>query len=84
MTGSTGGLAVVPEPVARPRRCLLVEDSRVIRKVAHRIISGLGYQVIQVADPDEPEWISGLVWSQNPAPGTVVEPGTVITLRVAP
>ena len=30
------------------------------------------------ADPDEPDWISGLVWSQDPAPGTVVEPGAVV------
>jgi len=45
---------------------------------------GLGYQIVEVADPDEPEWTSGLVWSQDPAPGTVVEAGTVVTLRVAP
>jgi len=45
---------------------------------------GLGYQVIRVADPDEPDWISDLVWSQDPAAGTVVEPGTVMILRVAP
>jgi len=45
---------------------------------------GLGYQIVEVADPDEPEWTSGLVWSQDPAPGTVVEAGAVVTLRVAP
>jgi len=45
---------------------------------------GLGYQIVEVADPDEPEWTSGLVWSQDPAPGTVVEAGAVIILRVAP
>ena len=45
---------------------------------------GLGYQIVEVADPDEPEWTSGLVWSQDPAPGTIVEAGAVITLRVAP
>ena len=45
---------------------------------------GLGYQIVEVADPDEPEWTSGLVWSQDPAPGTVVEPGAVVILRVAP
>ena len=45
---------------------------------------GLGYQIVEVADPDEPEWTSGLVWSQEPAPGTVVEAGAVVTLRVAP
>ena len=45
---------------------------------------GLGYQIVEVADPDEPEWTSGLVWSQDPAPGTVVEAGAVVILRVAP
>jgi two-component system chemotaxis response regulator CheY len=44
-----------PVPVAppRPRRCLLVDDSRVIRKVAHRIISDLGYQVIEAENGEE-------------------------------
>ena len=42
-------------PAAPPRqqRCLLVEDSRVIRKVAHRIVSGLGYQVIEAENGEE-------------------------------
>ncbi len=47
----------VPMPVAaapsRPRRCLLVDDSRVIRKVAHRIISDLGYQVTEAENGEE-------------------------------
>jgi two-component system chemotaxis response regulator CheY len=45
----------MPEPAAPPRqlRCLLVDDSRVIRKVAHRIISGLGYQVIEAENGEE-------------------------------
>ena len=65
---------VVPEVVERPLATVmpLLESL------------GLGYQVIRVADPDEPDWISDLVWSQDPAAGTVVEPGTVMTLRVAP
>jgi len=55
-------LAVAPPPVAplpvaapppRPRRCLLVDDSRVIRKVAHRIIAELGYQVIEAENGEE-------------------------------
>jgi two-component system chemotaxis response regulator CheY len=37
----------------RPRRCLLVDDSRVIRKVAHRIISDLGYQVTEAENGEE-------------------------------
>ncbi|MES2057567.1 MAG: response regulator [Pseudomonadota bacterium] len=47
----------MPLPVAavpsRPRRCLLVDDSRVIRKVAHRIISDLGYQVTEAENGEE-------------------------------
>ena len=45
---------------------------------------GLGFSVIVVADPDQPEWESGLIWSQEPAPGAVVNPGTVLELRVTP
>jgi hypothetical protein len=65
---------VVPEVVERP----LATVTPLLESL------GLGYQVIRVADPDEPDWISDLVWSQDPAAGTVVEPGTVMTLRVAP
>ena len=76
-------VTVEPPPMARVVVPELLE--RVLFTVTPLLESlGLGYQVIHVADPDEPEWISGLVWSQDPAPGTVVEPGTVITLRVAP
>ncbi|MES2046573.1 MAG: response regulator [Pseudomonadota bacterium] len=46
-----------PPPVAaapaRARYCLLVDDSRVIRKVAHRIIAELGYQVIEAENGEE-------------------------------
>jgi two-component system chemotaxis response regulator CheY len=46
-----------PPPVAaapaRVRCCLLVDDSRVIRKVAHRIIAELGYQVIEAENGEE-------------------------------
>ncbi|MDG2426804.1 MAG: transglycosylase domain-containing protein [Acidimicrobiales bacterium] len=45
---------------------------------------GLGFAVVVVADPDQPEWESGLVWSQNPEPGEIVNPGSVLALRVTP
>jgi len=32
------------------RTCLIVDDSRIIRKVARRIVEGLGYQVIEAGD----------------------------------
>ena len=55
-------MAVVPPPVTsapvagappRVRHCLLVDDSRVIRKVAHRIIAELGYQVTEAENGEE-------------------------------
>src|SRR3569832_1717447 len=50
-------LPIGRSPVAaappRQRRCLLVDDSRVIRKVAHRIIAELGYEVIEAENGEE-------------------------------
>jgi len=42
----------VVEPVGN-RRCLLVDDSRVIRKLARRIIEGLGYEVTEAENGEE-------------------------------
>ena len=46
-----------PAPIAatpsRQRSCLLVDDSRVMRKVANGIISGLGYQVTEAENGQE-------------------------------
>ena len=36
-----------------PRTCLIVDDSRIIRKVARRIIEGLGFEVDEAADGSE-------------------------------
>lgn len=33
-----------------PRTCLIVDDSRIIRKVARRIVEGLGFEVDEAAD----------------------------------
>lgn len=38
------GAVETPEPVTK-RRCLLIDDSRVIGKVARRILEGLAYEV---------------------------------------
>lgn len=43
----------VPVAPARPRHCLLVDDSRVMRKVAQRIIAGLGYEVTEAENGEE-------------------------------
>ena len=36
-----------------PRTCLIVDDSRIIRKVARRIVEGLGFEVDEAADGAE-------------------------------
>ncbi|WP_046904605.1 response regulator [Croceibacterium atlanticum] len=36
-----------------PRNCLIVDDSRVIRKVARRIVAGLGYRVEEAENGQE-------------------------------
>lgn len=36
-----------------PRTCLIVDDSRIIRKVARRIVEGLGFDVDEAADGAE-------------------------------
>lgn len=42
--------AVVPP---RPRQCLIVDDSRVVRKVSRRIVEDLGYVVIEAENGQE-------------------------------
>jgi two-component system chemotaxis response regulator CheY len=36
-----------------PRTCLIVDDSRIIRKVARRIVENLGFEVDEAADGSE-------------------------------
>lgn len=36
-----------------PRICLIVDDSRIIRKVSRRIVEGLGFEVEEAADGAE-------------------------------
>tara|TARA_R110002051_G_scaffold1056_1_gene5368 strand:+ start:3151 stop:3522 length:372 start_codon:yes stop_codon:yes gene_type:complete len=36
-----------------PKTCLIVDDSRIIRKVARRIVEGLGFEVDEAADGSE-------------------------------
>lgn len=61
----TFGRVVVPEqpapmPItqpaasaAGPRICLIVDDSRVVRKVSRHIVESLGYQVIEAENGEE-------------------------------
>ena len=38
---------------ARPRSCLVVDDSRMIRKVARRIVEGIGFAVTEAENGEE-------------------------------
>lgn len=43
-----------PQPQASGQRtCLIVDDSRMIRKVARRIVEGIGYTVIEAENGEE-------------------------------
>lgn len=42
-----------PVAPARPRRCLIVDDSRVVRKVSRKIVENLGYDVIEAENGEE-------------------------------
>ena len=49
--------SVAASPVAAvragPRQCLIVDDSRVVRKVSRRIVEDLGYVVIEAENGEE-------------------------------
>ena len=40
-------------PPAAQRQCLIVDDSRVVRKVSRRIVESLGYQVTEAENGEE-------------------------------
>jgi two-component system chemotaxis response regulator CheY len=43
----------VPQSRGTTRTCLVVDDSRMIRKVARRIVEGVGYTVIEAENGEE-------------------------------
>ena len=45
--------APAPVPPRAPRTCLLVDDSRMIRKVARRIVESIGYAVVEAENGEE-------------------------------
>ena len=49
------------------RTCLIVDDSRIIRKVARRIVEGLGFEVDEAADGQE-----ALAWCASSLPDVVL------------
>jgi hypothetical protein len=46
--------------------------------------SVLGYEITEVANPDDPETPPQTVWHQEPVPGTEVPEGSVVILQVTP
>ena len=50
-----------------PRTCLIVDDSRIIRKVARRIVEGLGFEVDEAADGSE-----ALAWCSATLPEVIL------------
>jgi two-component system chemotaxis response regulator CheY len=55
------------EGVRIVRTCLVVDDSRVIRKVARRILEDLGYEVAEAADGME-----ALAWCRAAMPDAIL------------
>jgi two-component system chemotaxis response regulator CheY len=51
----------------RVKLCLVVDDSRVVRKVARRILEDLGFEVAEAGDGAE-----GLAWCRTEMPDTVL------------
>lgn len=56
-----------PGAVLTVRTCLIVDDSRIIRKVARRIVEGLGFEVDEAADGSE-----ALAWCSATLPDVVL------------
>ena len=52
--GRMPSAAPVATPMApRPKTCLIVDDSRVVRKISRRIVEDLGYAVIEAENGEE-------------------------------
>jgi two-component system chemotaxis response regulator CheY len=49
------------------RTCLVVDDSRVVRKVARRILEELGFDVAEAADG-----VEALAWCKTDMPGAIL------------
>ena len=60
-------LRISPGPALTVRTCLIVDDSRIIRKVARRIVEGLGFEVDEAADGSE-----ALAWCAATLPDVVL------------
>ena len=45
---------------------------------------GLGYEITLVPNPENENEQPEIIWAQNPNPGTMVDSGSVISIRMAP
>ena len=45
---------------------------------------GLGYEIALIPNPENENELPEIIWAQNPNPGTMVDSGSVISLRMAP
>jgi beta-lactam-binding protein with PASTA domain len=45
---------------------------------------GLGYEISLIPNPGNENELPEIIWAQNPTPGTMVDSGSVISLRMAP
>ncbi|WP_394761917.1 PleD family two-component system response regulator [Phenylobacterium sp.] len=52
---------------ADPKLCLVVDDSRVVRKVARRILEDLGFEVAEAGDGAE-----ALAWARTAMPDAIL------------
>ena len=58
---------MVKSPASAAKLCLVVDDSRVVRKVARRILEDLGFGVAEAGDGAE-----GLAWCRGAMPDVVL------------
>ena len=57
---------------------VLVDESPLLASL------GLGYEIALIPNPENENELPEIIWAQNPNPGTMVESGSVISLRMAP
>ena len=58
---------MVKSPASAAKLCLVVDDSRVVRKVARRILEDLGFEVAEAGDGAE-----ALAWARTAMPDVVL------------
>ncbi len=67
MAAVSAAIRAPRSPALDARTCLIVDDSRIIRKVARRIVEGLGFEVDEAADGAE-----ALAWCTSALPDVVL------------